>query len=148
MSRLKVILGMVFLFSMAALAVAPNLKANDVWNKKTTLTFSNAFEIPGGKVLPAGTYVFKLIDHPYNREIVQITDKEQTHVYATLFTIPIQAARMTETTTVHFGEREAGWPQAVSTWFHPGEMMGHQFYYPETVTVEKPDLNGFYVQVQ
>ena len=49
--------------ALLALVLTPGLKAdNDVWNKKTTMTFSQPFEIPGGQVLPAGTYVFKLLD--------------------------------------------------------------------------------------
>src|ERR1019366_5677333 len=71
--------------ALLALALTPGLKAeNDVWNKKTTLKFSQPFEIPGGQVLPAGTYVFKLLDSPYDRDIVQIFNQDQTHIYATI----------------------------------------------------------------
>jgi len=38
-------------------------------NQKTVFSFTNPVEIPG-QVLPAGTYVFKLLDSPSNRHIV------------------------------------------------------------------------------
>jgi hypothetical protein len=49
----------------------------DEWNEKTVVTFSGPVEIPGVHlagmgVLPAGTYVFKLLDSDSDRHIVQI----------------------------------------------------------------------------
>ena len=46
--------------------LAPNARADD-WNRKTSITFSSPVEIPGvhltgWSVLPAGTYVFKILD--------------------------------------------------------------------------------------
>jgi hypothetical protein len=51
-------------------AVLPSARA-DEWNKKTVVTFSQAVEVPG-KVLPADTYTFQLLDSPSDRHIVQI----------------------------------------------------------------------------
>ena len=55
---------------------APGAKADD-WNRKTVITFSGPVEIPGVHlkgwgVLPAGTYVFKILDSQSDRHIVQI----------------------------------------------------------------------------
>src|ERR1035441_1302094 len=66
-------------FCLAVFAGAmfsPAAKA-DPWNKKTTVTFSGPVEIPGVHlagwgVLPAGTYVFKILDSQSDRHIVQI----------------------------------------------------------------------------
>ena len=46
--------------------LAPSAKADD-WNRKSEITFSAPVEIPGVHlagwgVLPAGTYVFKILD--------------------------------------------------------------------------------------
>src|ERR1019366_2637146 len=88
MKLFKVLAGICSL-ALLALVFTPGLKAdNNVWNKKTTITFSQPFEIPGGQVLPAGTYVFKLLDSPYDRDIVQIFNQDQTHIYATVLAIP------------------------------------------------------------
>ena len=63
-------------------AIAPSVRA-DEWNKKTVVTFSSPVEIPGVHlegwgVLPAGSYVFKLLDSQSDRHIVQIFNKEET----------------------------------------------------------------------
>lgn len=64
------------------------VRANaDQWDKKTTVTFSAPVEVPG-KVLPAGTYVFKLLDSPSERHIVQIYDADQRKLYATILAVP------------------------------------------------------------
>ncbi len=71
MSRWKT---MVTLFSVCLLilVLSPIARA-DEWNKATILTFSEPVEIPG-RVLPAGTYQFKLFDSTSNRNIVQVFD--------------------------------------------------------------------------
>jgi len=60
---------------------SPSAKA-DEHDKKTTITFSGPVEIPpvyitGMRILPAGTYVFKLVESSSNRHIVQIFNKDQ-----------------------------------------------------------------------
>jgi len=130
---LAVISGLVLL----ALVFTPGLKAdNEVWNKKTTLTFSQPFEIPGGKVLSAGTYVFKLLDSPYDRDIVQIFNKDETHIYATVLAIPNRRLHAPENTIMNFTERAAGSPVAIKAWFHPGENYGQEFVYPKPRAIE------------
>ena len=62
-------------FSLVVLfaLVAPAAMADD-WNRKTTVTFSEPIEVPGvgQHILPAGTYVFKILDSQGERHIVQI----------------------------------------------------------------------------
>src|ERR1035441_6907776 len=60
--------------ALTAVILAPSAKADD-WNRKTTITFSGPVEIPGVHltgwgVLPAGTYVFKILDSQSDRHIV------------------------------------------------------------------------------
>jgi hypothetical protein len=43
----------------------------DEWNQATKLTFSGPVEVPG-RVLPAGTYWFSLMNDDSDRNIVQI----------------------------------------------------------------------------
>ena len=77
MNRFKVG-AMIFCLALVALAFPPGAKA-DEWNKKTTVTFSAPVEIPGvgAQVLPAGTYVFKLLDSQSDRHIVQIFNERR-----------------------------------------------------------------------
>ncbi len=135
------VLGLIIAVSLVVITMAPGLKAeNDVWNKKTTMRFSEPFEIPGGQTLPAGTYIFKLLDSDTNREIVQIFNEDLTHIYATVITIPNYRAHLTEETVVRFQERTSGSPQAIKTWFHPNEELGHEFVYPKERAMELAKL--------
>jgi hypothetical protein len=129
---------------LAALAVSPTLQAanNDVWNKKTTVNFTRPFEIPGGKVLPAGTYVFKLLDSPYDRDIVQIFNEDQTEIYATILAIPNYHLNPTGETVIRFEERATGTPEAIKAWFHPNERWGHEFVYPRERAMEIAKMTG------
>src|ERR1017187_3383266 len=83
------------------------------WNHKTVMTFSAPVEIPGVHlkgwgVLPAGTYVFKILDSQTDRHIVQIFNADETQVYATILAIPNYRLKATDKTVVTFRERPAG----------------------------------------
>ena len=100
------------------------------------MSFSQPFEIPGGQVLPAGTYVFKLLDSVSSRDIVQIFNEDQTHIYATIIAIPNYRLQAPENTIMNFEERAAGAPVAIKAWFHPGDGLGHEFVYPKARALE------------
>jgi hypothetical protein len=126
-----------FVLGMAALglAVAPIARA-DAWDKKTTITFSGPVEIPGVHltgygVLPAGTYVFKVLDSGSDRHIVQISSKDELTVYATILAIPNVRMKATDKTVMTFRERPAGEPEALRAWFYPGKEWGEEFVYPK-----------------
>ncbi|MGI9071033.1 MAG: hypothetical protein ACR2JB_06850 [Bryobacteraceae bacterium] len=50
------------------------------------VTFSSPVEIPG-QVLEAGTYVFKLAHSESDRDLVQVFNKDETHLYGTFLAI-------------------------------------------------------------
>jgi hypothetical protein len=102
----------------------------DQWNKKTIMTFNLPIEIPG-KVLLAGTYVFKLADSNADRHIVQVFNEEENQIYATILAIPNYRLQPTGDTVVHFAERAANTPQAIRAWFYPGDNFGQEFVYPK-----------------
>ena len=121
-------------------ALSPSLKADD-YDKKTTMTFSGPVEIPpvyvtGMRVLPAGTYVFKLVNSSSNRHIVQIFNKEQTKIYATILAIPNYRLVPKDKTVITFNEGVKGRPEAIRAWFYPGANWGEEFVYPKTKAVE------------
>ena len=107
----------------------------DAWNKKTIVTFSGPVEIPG-KVLPAGTYVFKLLNSLADRNIVQIFNKDENKVYATILAVPDYRLKPTGETVITFEERAANAPPAIRAWFYPGDQYGQQFVYPKARAVE------------
>ncbi len=125
---------------LAAVIVAPAAKADD-WNRKTTFTFSAPVEIPGVHVagfgvLPAGTYVFKILNSLSDRHIVQIFNKDETICYATIMAIPNFRLKVTDKTVMTFRERGAGQPEALRAWFYPGRQWGEEFVYPKAKAME------------
>src|SRR2546423_8827353 len=126
----------VCLFAAGRFAV-PSAVADGL-NLKTTMTFSQPFEVPGvnAQVLPAGTYVFKLMDSLTDRNIVQIFNKDMTHVYTTILAVPNYRQHSTENTVVTFKERAQGEPQAIRTWFSPGRQWGQEFVYSKAKALE------------
>jgi LPXTG-motif cell wall-anchored protein len=126
------VMGMIFCLSLVALTFLPNAKA-DEWNKKTTVTFSEPVEVPGvgAQTLPAGTYVFKLVDSAADRNIVQISNEAEDHVFTTILAIPNYRLRSTDKTVMTFRERAEGQPEAIRAWFYPGHQWGEEFVYPK-----------------
>ena len=134
--RFKVV-ATIFCLSLVVPAVLPSAKADD-WNKKTTVTFTQPVEVPGvgAQILPAGTYIFKLLDSPSDRHIVQIFNQAQDHVYTTILAIPDYRMRATGKTVMTFKERAEGQPEAIRSWFYPGRQWGDQFVYPKSRALE------------
>ncbi|MGA2116834.1 MAG: hypothetical protein ABSH56_19005 [Bryobacteraceae bacterium] len=135
MSILRTATTSAFCLTLLGAVVAPAAKADD-WNNKTVMTFSAPVEIPGVHlkgwgVLPAGTYVFKLLDSSADRHIVQIFNADETTCYATILAIPDYRFRATGKTVVTFRERPAGEPEALRAWFYPGKNWGDEFVYPK-----------------
>ena len=127
------------IFCLALVTLAFPLTGNaDEWNKKTTVTFSAPVEIPGvgAQVLPAGTYVFRLLDSQSDRHIVQVSNIRGDHVYATILAIPNYRLKATNKTVMTFRERAAGDPEAIRAWFYPGNTWGQEFVYPKKRAIE------------
>jgi hypothetical protein len=102
------------LFLLAVLIVLPVAHA-DQNNQETRVTFSQPVQIPG-RVLPAGTYVFVLPDES--------------------LTVNAERPRATDNTVFGFAERGSSQPEAIVTWFYPGETSGHEFLYPKPIQQE------------
>lgn len=122
---------------VAACAFLMPTAVADEWNHKTFITFSAPVEVPGvgAQILPAGTYMFKLMDSTSNRNIVQIFNERGTHVYTTILAIPNYRPHVTDNTVITFWERGEGQPQAIRAWFYPGEFWGQEFIYPKAAQV-------------
>src|SRR5580704_2824915 len=140
MSVLKTVATTMFGLALMGAAFSPAAKADD-WNRETVITFSAPVEIPGvhlkgWAVLPAGTYVFKILDSQSDRHIVQIFSKDKLTVYATILAIPNYRLQATDKTVMTFRERPAGQPEALRAWFYPGRNWGEEFVYPKAKAIE------------
>jgi hypothetical protein len=131
------VVAVIFCLSLAGLTFLPRAKADD-WNNKTIVTFDQPVEVPGvgAQTLPAGTYVFKLVDSLSDRHIVQIFNQAEDHVYTTILAIPNYRLKATGKTVMTFKERGEGQPEAIHAWFYPGKEWGEEFVYPKTRALE------------
>ncbi len=116
-----------FLLVLGMFAFVPLAKANE-WDKRTVVTFSNPVEIPG-KVLPAGTYVMRLADLPNNRHVVQFFNQDETSLLATVIAVSDYRDQPTGDSRFHFEERRGNAPEALKSWFYPGDLYGLEFVY-------------------
>jgi hypothetical protein len=105
----------------------------DEMNKRTEFQFSAPVEIPG-KVLDPGKYVFELPNDQSDRNIVQVFSEDSNgkeSLVATLQTIPDYVSNTPDKPLIHFEERPSGSPEAIHSWFYPGENTGWEFVYPK-----------------
>jgi hypothetical protein len=102
------------------------------------ITFSGPVEIPGvgQHLLPAGTYVFKLVDSPSDRHVVRVYNQDETLVLTTILAIPNYRLRATDKTVITFRERPAGEPVSLKAWFYPGHEWGEQFVYERSRDIQ------------
>jgi outer membrane protein OmpA-like peptidoglycan-associated protein len=89
------------------------------------VTFSGPVELPG-EVLPAGSYIFELLDSGH---FTRILSEDRTQVYATLATIPRERTEAQAEATVILGDSQKTGLEKVEAWFFPGDSTGSEFVY-------------------
>jgi len=119
------------LFAVLVASIFVPIARAEQWDKETVVTFSNPVKVPG-KVLPAGTYIFKIANSQSDRQIVQIFTKDQRRVFATIQAVPDYRLQPTDKSLISFEERPSGEPEALNSWFYPGENYGVHFVYPKS----------------
>jgi len=98
-------------------------------DKRTYFTFSGPIALPS-VTLPAGRYLFRIVDTTTSRKVIQVLDENQKKPYTMANTIPDQRRDAPKDATVVFYESPRGTPAAVKSWWYPGESIGYQFIYP------------------
>ncbi len=123
--------------ALAAMVFSANIRA-DTFDKKSVITFSEPFEVPGvdPQILPAGTYVFKVLESFGDRNVVQIFNADETHLFTTILAIDNYRLKPTEKTVLTFKERGEGQPEAIKAWFYPDNAFGQEFVYSKKRAVE------------
>ena len=118
-----IVVGMIIAFTLM-FELAAHADESD---QATKITFSQPIQVPG-QVLPAGTYLFKLVNSE-ELNIVQIFSPDRAQLYATLQTVPTDNGQVARDTTVTLAEQGAGKPDVLLKWFYPGNETGHEFVY-------------------
>ena len=127
--------------AIVAAVVMPSARA-DEWNKKTTITITEAIEIPACcnpehvVVLQPGTYVLALVDSLSDRHIVRVFAKDGITVITTTLAIPNYRLKPTDKTAFQFWETPAGQPRELRAWFYPGDNFGQEFAYHKQKSLE------------
>ena len=104
----------------------------DDHDKKTDVTIAQEIQVPGGAVLPPGTYMFILNNSSSDRNIVEIRSEDGSQLYAMTFATRATRTERTGSTVLTFYEMPAGQPPALRQWFFPGDYDGQEFLYPAT----------------
>jgi hypothetical protein len=120
---LTLLIGAMLVFA----TLVPVAKA-DPFDRKTVVTFDQDVAIPG-QVLPAGTYVFKLLRTQSDRNIVQVWDGGESQLIAALLTIGDYSTEAPDNAYFVLDNNEEGYPPALVSWSYPGENTGRAFIY-------------------
>jgi len=123
----KMFTGMICLMLLGIFFV-PKGRA-DLSDKRTIVTVNHSIQVPG-KVLPAGTYVFRLLNSN-DPTRVSIFNADETQLVTTVQGISDSRTEPSDKTILQFEERPAGQPEALKAWFYPGDDSGVEFVYPD-----------------
>ena len=125
---------------LLAFAIILPVARADEFDQATKLTFNQSVQFPG-RVLPAGTYWFVLIDHGFISNVVQIYSSDRSQLYATLLTNTSERSQPTDNTAITFAERQSMPTNAIVDWFYPGRITGHEFVYSKAEGRELAQAN-------
>ena len=117
--------------SLMSTVLVPALKADEN-NKLTTITIDQSIDVQG-TVLPAGSYVIKILDSAVSRYDVLIYNAAENHVIANVLAIPAYRLRPTGDSKFMFYESAVGQAPALHTWFYPGDNSGFEFRAPKRI---------------
>jgi len=121
---------------LMCLAIAQIVEAQ-TGRRQTKVRFNAPVEIPnpsaktGVMTLPAGEYIFAMADTGTSHHVVRVTDITGKTVHSMVLTMPDYRLNATSKTVMYLGERPAGSPAAIKSWFYPGDTSGERFIYPK-----------------
>jgi hypothetical protein len=127
----KMSAGMICLMLFGATFFVPKVRA-DERDKKTIMTVNEPIQVPG-KVLPAGTYVLRLLDSN-DRTLVAIYNADGRQLVTTVQGIPDYRTEISSKVILQFEDQPEGRPEALKEWIYPGDNSGVEFVYPTQTT--------------
>jgi hypothetical protein len=129
MKRLKGI-GTALCLVVLCLVVPPKTKANDQPGN-AVVTFAVPVEVPGvsAQILPAGNYRFMVLESTQDRDIIQISSADGSHIFTTMLGVPNSHLKAPDLITVMFTGSPAADPLALKAWYCPGRTSGDQLVY-------------------
>ena len=140
--RIVAAFSFLLLFALAAFA--------DDYNRRTVITLGEPVIVSGVPqvTLAPGKYVIRLVNHDHSRNIVQIFNEREDHLFTTVLAINNYRLVPADNASVFkFYETPSGNPPALRAWFFPGDNYGQEFVYPKGLaatlarTVHEPVLS-------
>ena len=98
------------------------------WNKKTTLTTERQVEFPG-IVLEPGVYIVRLRESGERRSFVEILNRDETKVLASVMAVPDHRNRPDDNAEFTYHPVKSPGPRPVQTWYFTGDLVGLEFVY-------------------
>ena len=127
MTKNRLWFSVIALVAVVFLAGATAAKADEL-DHRTVFTINQPVRIDAAHVvLPAGSYVIKIVDPIFARNVVRITNLDETKVYATFFGTPEQFRVSVEKPRLEFGESARGSAQPLRAWYYAGDNRGIEF---------------------
>jgi len=120
-----------FAFGIVLIGVLSSASTGAFWNpnRTTYFTFNRSVQIPGA-TLPAGTYIFELVDLNGPLDVVRVLNKDRSHAYLTAFTRLVERPHSSKLdAAIVLGETPAGTPPQIKVWYPQDERTGRQFIY-------------------
>jgi hypothetical protein len=121
-------LSAVLYIAMAVASAAPQNPSLE-WNKKSTLSAEYQVEFPG-VVLEPGIYIVRLREGGERRSLVEILNRDETQLLATIVAVPDHHVRPDDSSDFTFYETKRDGPRPVQSWFYTGDLAGLEFIYP------------------
>ena len=99
--------------------------------ENSTFTVTEPIEV-GAFTLPPGTYLIKVVLLESNRNVIQVSNVEQTKVFANVLATPhpIREGEAVPTSRYIYYANAAGQPKALRTWFARDTTNGQDIIYP------------------
>lgn len=112
----------------------PSLKAGQ-WDKRASITLNQRVAVEN-VVLPPGEYLLKVLDSSSNPQVVEIFNRDETHLVATMLAVPAYRQEPARDKAFTFYEVPVGHPPAIREWLYPGDNTGVEFTPPKGTAAE------------
>ncbi len=97
--------------------------------RTTYFTFKTAVALPG-VTLPAGSYVFEVLNPDSSANVVRVMNRERNKTYTMQLTNFVHRPAWGDMkATISLGEAPTGTPQPIKMWFPESDTTGREFLY-------------------
>lgn len=105
--------------------------------ENSTFTVTEPTDV-GGFLLQPGTYVIKVVMLTSNRNMIQVTNEDQTKVFASVLATPhaLRAGEAAPSSRYVYYATAPGQPKALRTWFARDTVNGQDIVYPKQRAME------------